>query len=89
MVQAEGSLLQSGRQHRAWARGCRVKPLDFGQDNFIFVRKAIPLVDPLQIHVVVGSEHGEGPPDTVMQRLAESAARVVTQGLQETLRGAP
>jgi hypothetical protein len=37
----------------------------------------------------VGSEHGEGPPDVVMQRLAESAARVVTQGLQTTLRGAP
>jgi hypothetical protein len=37
----------------------------------------------------VGSEHGEGPPDAVMQRLAESAARVVTQGLQATLRGAP
>jgi hypothetical protein len=36
----------------------------------------------------VGSEHGEGPPDAVMQRLAESAARVVTQGLQATLRGA-
>jgi hypothetical protein len=25
----------------------RVKPLDFGQGSFIFVRKAIPLVDPL------------------------------------------
>jgi hypothetical protein len=37
----------------------------------------------------VGSEHGEGPPDAVMQRLAESVARVVTQGLQATLRGAP
>jgi hypothetical protein len=36
----------------------------------------------------VGSEHDEGPPDAVMQRLAESAARVVTQGLQATLRGA-
>jgi hypothetical protein len=36
----------------------------------------------------VGSEHGEGPPDAVMQRLAESAPRVVTQGLQATLRGA-
>jgi hypothetical protein len=35
----------------------------------------------------VGSEHGEGPPDAVMQRLVESAARVVTQGLQATLRG--
>jgi hypothetical protein len=36
----------------------------------------------------LGSEHGEGPPDAVMQRLAESAARMVTQGLQATLRGA-
>jgi hypothetical protein len=36
----------------------------------------------------VGSEHGEGPPDAVMQRLTESTARVVTQGLQATLRGA-
>jgi hypothetical protein len=33
----------------------------------------------------VGSEHGEGPPDAVVQRLAESAARMVTQGLQATL----
>jgi hypothetical protein len=80
---------EGGRQYRAWARGGRVKPLDFGQGSFIFVGKAIPLADPLQIHVVVGSEHGEGPPDVVMQRLAESVARVVTQGLQATLRGAP
>jgi hypothetical protein len=36
----------------------------------------------------VGSKHGEGPPDAVMQRLAESATRMVTQGLQATLRGA-
>jgi hypothetical protein len=36
----------------------------------------------------VGSEHGEGLPDAVMQRLVESVARVVTQGLQATLRGA-
>jgi hypothetical protein len=36
----------------------------------------------------VGSEHDEGPPDAVMQRLAEPAARVVTQGLQATLWGA-
>ena len=35
-----------------------------------------------------GSEHGEGPLDAVMQRLAESAARAVTQGLQATLGGA-
>jgi hypothetical protein len=36
----------------------------------------------------VGSEYGEGLPNAVMQRLAESAARVVTQGLQATLGGA-
>jgi hypothetical protein len=36
----------------------------------------------------VGSKHGEGPPDAVMQRLAESATRMVTQGLQATFRGA-
>jgi hypothetical protein len=65
-----------------------VKSLDFGHGGFIFVKKAIPLADPLQIHVIVGSEHGEGPPDAVMQCLAESAARMVTQGLQATLRGA-
>jgi hypothetical protein len=65
-----------------------VEPLDFSQGGFIFVREAIPLTDPLQIHDVVGSEHGEGPPDAVMQRLAESAAHMVTQGLQATLRGA-
>jgi hypothetical protein len=64
-----------------------VEPLDFGQGGFIFVGKAIPLADPLQIHFIVGSKHGEGPPDAVMQRLAESATRMVTQGLQATLRG--
>ena len=37
----------------------------------------------------MGSEHDEGPPNAVMQRLAESAARVVTQVLQATLGGAP
>jgi hypothetical protein len=36
----------------------------------------------------VGSKHGEGPPDAVMQSLAESATRMVAQGLQATLRGA-
>jgi hypothetical protein len=36
----------------------------------------------------VGSKHGEGPLDAVMQRLPKSAACVVTQGLQTTLRGA-
>jgi hypothetical protein len=80
--------LEGGHQHRAWARGGRVKPLNFGQGGFVFVEKAIPLVDPLQIHIIVGSEHDEGPPNAVMQRLAESTARVVAQGLQVTLRGA-
>jgi hypothetical protein len=48
--------------------GCHhyVEPLDFSQGGFIFVREAIPLADPLQIHDVVGSKHGEGPPDAVM-----------------------
>jgi hypothetical protein len=77
--------LEGGRQHRAWPRGGRVKPLNFGQGSFVFIGKTVPLADPLQIHIVVGSEHGEGPPNAVMQRLAESAARVVTQGLQATL----
>jgi hypothetical protein len=36
----------------------------------------------------VGSEHGEGPPNTVMQRLTESAAHMAAQGLQATLGGA-
>jgi hypothetical protein len=40
------------------------------------------------IHIVVGSEHGEGPPNAVMQRLTESAARMAAQGLQATLGGA-
>jgi hypothetical protein len=60
-------------------------PLNFGQGSFIFVGKAVPLADPLQIHIVVGSEHGEGPPNAVTQRLTESTARVVSQGLQVTL----
>jgi hypothetical protein len=84
----EDLCLEGGCQHRAWARGGRVEPLDFGQGGFIFVGEAIPLADPLQIHDIVGSKHGEGPPDAVMQRLAESATRMVTQGLQATLRGA-
>jgi hypothetical protein len=84
----EDLYLEGGCQHRAWARSGRVEPLDFGQGGFIFVGEAIPLADPLQIHVIVGSEHGEGPPDAMMQRLAESATRMVTQGLQVTLRGA-
>jgi hypothetical protein len=35
--------------------------------------------------IVVGSEHGEGPPNAVMQRLAEFAAHMAAQGLQATL----
>jgi hypothetical protein len=50
--------------------------------------KAVPVADPLQIHIVVGSKHDKGPPNVMMQRLAESAARVVTQGLKATLGGA-
>jgi hypothetical protein len=80
--------LEGGRQHRAWARDGRVKPLNFGQGSFIFVGKTVPLADPLQIHIVVGSEHGKGPPNTVMQCLAESAAHMAAQGLQATLGGA-
>jgi hypothetical protein len=84
----EDLCLEDGCQHRAWARGGRVEPLDFGQGGFIFVGEAIPLADSLQIHDIVGSKHGEGPPDAVMQSLAESATRMVAQGLQATLRGA-
>jgi hypothetical protein len=36
----------------------------------------------------VGSEEGEGPPNTVMQRPTESAAHVAAQGPQATLGGA-
>jgi hypothetical protein len=36
----------------------------------------------------VGSEDGEGPPNTVMQRPAESAANMAAQGPQATLGGA-
>jgi hypothetical protein len=43
---------------------------------------------PPGLETPTGSEHGEDPPNAVMQRLAESAARVVTQGLQATLGGA-
>jgi hypothetical protein len=77
--------LEGGRQHYAWARDGRVKPLYFGQGSFIFVGKTVPLADPLQIHIVVGSEHSEGPPNAVMQRLAESAAHMAAQGLHVTL----
>jgi hypothetical protein len=72
-------------QLRRWSPAPRLGPRRSRQASGL---RPIPLADPLQIHVVVGSEHGEGPPDAVMQRLAESAARVVTQGLQATLRGA-
>jgi hypothetical protein len=81
--------LEGGRQHRAWARGGRVKPLNFSQGSFIFVEKTLPLADPLQIHIVVGSKHDKGPPNAVMQRLAKSAAHMAAQGLQATLGGAP
>jgi hypothetical protein len=36
----------------------------------------------------VGSEDGEGPPNAVVQRPAESAAHMATQGPQVTLGGA-
>jgi hypothetical protein len=62
----EDLCLEGGRQHCARARGGRVEPLDFSQGGFIFVRKAIPLADLLQIHDVVGSKHGEGLPDVVV-----------------------
>jgi hypothetical protein len=62
----EDLCLEGGCQHRARVCGGRVEPLDFGQGGFIFVGEAIPLADPLQIHDIVGSKHGEGPPDAVM-----------------------
>jgi hypothetical protein len=62
----EDLYLEGGRQHYARTSGDRVEPLDLCQGSFIFVRKAIPLADPLQVHDVVGSEHGEGPPDAVV-----------------------
>jgi hypothetical protein len=43
--------------------------------------------NPLQIHVVVGSKHGEGPPNAVVQLPAESAAHMAAQGPQVTLGG--
>jgi hypothetical protein len=39
-------------------------------------------------NVVVGSEHGEGPPNVVVQRPAESVAHMAAQGPQMTLGGA-
>jgi hypothetical protein len=62
----EDLCLEGGRQHCAWARDGHVEPLDFSQGGFIFVREAIPLADPLQIHDIVGSKHGEGPPDAMV-----------------------
>jgi hypothetical protein len=62
----EDLCLEGGCQHYARARGGRVEPLDFSQGGFIFVREAIPLAEPLQIHDVVGSKHNEGPPDAVV-----------------------
>jgi hypothetical protein len=62
----EDLCLEGGCQHRARARDGCVEPLDFGQGGFIFVGEAIPLADPLQIHDIVGSKHGEGPPDAMM-----------------------
>jgi hypothetical protein len=62
----EDLCLEGGRQHCARARGGRVEPLDFSQGGFIFVREAIPLADPLQIHDIVGSKHDEGPPDAMV-----------------------
>jgi hypothetical protein len=58
--------LKGGRQHRARTRGDRVKPLDLHQGSIVFVRKTLPLTNPLQVHNVVGSKHGEGPPDAVV-----------------------
>jgi hypothetical protein len=46
----EDLYLEGGCQHRARARGGRGEPLDFGQGGFVFVREAIPLANPLQIH---------------------------------------
>jgi hypothetical protein len=62
----EDLCLEGGRQHCTRTCGGRIEPLDFCQGGFIFVRKAIPLADPLQVHDVVGSEHGEGPPNAVV-----------------------
>jgi hypothetical protein len=58
--------LEGGRQNCARTRGDRVKPLDFCQGSFVFIRKTIPLTNSLQVHNVVGSKHGEGPPDAVV-----------------------
>jgi hypothetical protein len=55
----EDLCLKGGRQHCTRTRGGRIEPLDFCQGGFIFVRKAIPFADPLQVHDVVGSELGE------------------------------
>jgi hypothetical protein len=39
--------LEGGRQHHAWARDGRVKPLYFGQGSFIFVGKTVPEASPI------------------------------------------
>jgi hypothetical protein len=62
----EDLCLKGGRQHYARSRDGRIEPLDFCQGGFIFVEKAIPLANPLQVHNIVGSEYGEGPPDAVV-----------------------
>jgi hypothetical protein len=58
--------LKGGRQQCARTRGDRVESLNFCQGSFVFVRKTIPLTNPLQVHNVVGSEHGKGSPDAVV-----------------------
>jgi hypothetical protein len=51
-------------------------------------RVSSTLANPLQIHVVVGSEYGEGPPNVVVQRPVESVTHMAAQGPQMTLGGA-
>ena len=38
----EDLCLEGGCQHRAWARGGRVEPLDFGQGSFILLGRQYP-----------------------------------------------
>jgi hypothetical protein len=88
MAQAGGSL------PRRWLPAPRLGPRRLRRASGLRLgrlhlrRGGNTLADPLQIHDIVGSKHDEGPPDAVMQHLAESATRMVTQGLQATLRGA-
>jgi hypothetical protein len=72
--------LKKGSQRHAWTLGNRIKPLGLGQGGILVIGLAVALTDPLQIHVVVGSEDGEGLPNTVMQRPMESAAHMAAQG---------